>query len=494
MKNAHIKNAEWLAAAGIVAAFGMTTPAQAADWVMLQGVERPDVTHRFFGVVQLNYANNFGCDPLEGLVGTSAVNNGLLVNNCRVAPELRDQKADFYIPNLQVGLRGNLIPGRINYFVAVNAGENAANYQLGNTERKHLLTLTDASLTFSYIPGVRVRVGRMRVPGAEEFYSGLKAKDYMFPTDFISRVYLERMVKGNAKNTTSIPGQGYGTQTSNGLGPITGNINTYAEDSSFGRDMGIQFFDAFKNEKWTHTYAVMIGKGEGIHGFDIADGKYDRNLYWSSEYDLPGGAGPLKHGVKLYAYHQYGVRQFIIDSAGTKSKDFDRIRYGIGAKALGEIFGEGRGKHRLGFELNYAEGMIFHSNTASAADAPFGGLVQIAAERDNKARGITLDYGYYLNKHWQFDVRWSRDNLLYETDGKNWTPGFERIYTNTTLGVNYHFTPDMRLTFNYEFRNAEAPNPQLNANGTVNVASTNNQNQQTRSIGDRFGFRLEYEF
>jgi hypothetical protein len=45
------------------------------------------------------------------------------------------------------------------------------------------------------------------------------------------------------------------------------------------------------------------------------------------------------------------VRQFIVDAAGTKSEKFDRIRYGIGAKALGEIFGEGRGKHRLGFEL-----------------------------------------------------------------------------------------------------------------------------------------------
>jgi hypothetical protein len=183
------------------------------------------------------------------------------------------------------------------------------------------------------------------------------------------------------------------------------------------------------------------------------------------------------------------VRNFIVDSSGTQSRDFDIIRYGIGAKALGYLFGEDRGKHRLGFELMFADGMINYTPTANAADAPYGGLIQVAAERGNKARGITLDYGYYLNKNWQFDIRYSRNDLLYETaNTAYWTKADERILEYVTLGLNYGFTPKTRLTFNYEFRNVVAPNPAATA------TTTSNQNVITSSVGDRVGLRLTHSF
>lgn len=481
-------------AAAALAVIGLCGTAHAASWTMIEGTEPPNVTHRLFGALQVNYENHFGCERLEGLMGPAAANNGAWVNNCRVGPELRNDNDGFFLSNLVLGARGNLVPTRINYFLAANAGQNLANYQAFRTERAHDITLTDASLTFSYIPGARVRVGRFKKPGPEEVYQGLDATDYVFLTDFAQRVQIERMIEGNAKNTAAIPGQGFGSQPG-GTGTPTGNIKEYADDADVGRDTGVQLFDAFKRGSWTHAYAVMFAKGEGIHGFDVADDKYDRNLYWSSEYDLPGGKGPLKHGVKLYAYHQDGVRQFIIDPAGTKSEEFDKIRYGIGFKAIGHLFGEERGKHRLAAELMYAEGMIHYTPTANAAEAPFGGLVQIAAERENKARGTTVDYGYYLNKHWQFDLRYSRNNLLYEQVGTvYWNSADERVLEYWTLGFNYHFTPSTRLTFDYEFRDVSAPNPATMGTPAQNAQTTNNANVVTGSVGDRIGLRLTHKF
>lgn len=492
-----------LSLAAACAAVGLTAAgsSQAANWVMMYGTEPATSTHRLLGAVQLSYENNFGCTEPDGLKGAAAVNNGGVVNNCRVGPELRDSESGLYLQNLMLGARGNLISERINYFIAANAGENVANYQPYKTDREHLASVTDASLSFHYIPGVRVRAGLLRKPGPEELYQGLEATDYVFLTDFTQRVQIERFIKGNAKSTNAIPGQGYGYQGTlngkgigSGVGAITGNVSTYGYDADAGRDWGIQFFDAFKRDKWTHTYSVMFGNGNGIHHSDNNSEK-DLNLYWSSEYDLPGGQGPLKHGIKLYGYHQQGVRNFIIDADGTKSRDFDRIRYGIGAKAIGYLFGEERGKHRLAFELMFAEGMINYTPTANMADATYGGLVQFAAERDNKAKGMSFDYGYYLDKHWQFDARYSRNDLLYEqADTAYWTDSDYRVLEYLTLGVNYHFTPKARLTFNYEFRHAEAQNPVRNTNGTVNTNATINANQITGSVGDRVGLRLTYSF
>jgi hypothetical protein len=469
-----------LVAACALAAAAMAAPLHAANWLMIEGTEPPDVTHRFFGAVQINYENNFGCKNIEGLVDVGSqqfsLNNGVVINHCRVGPELRNKDSGFFMPTLMGGVRGNLIPGRVNYFLAVNAGQNLANYKPFKTDREYLATLTDASMTFSYIPGARVRIGRFKKPGPEELMQGLDANDYVFLTDYTARVQIERFVESNAKGINAIPGQGYAA-----------NIKKYADDADVGRDTGVQFFDAFRLGKWTNSYSVMISMGEGVHGFDLSD-SWDRTLYLSSEYDLPGGKGPLKHGVKLYAYHQRGERNFLIDAAGTKSEDFDKIRYGFGIKALGPIFGENNGKHRLGFEVMFADGMVHYTPVSSVTDGPFGGQMNIAAERGNMARGITVDYGYYYNKHWQYDIRFSRNSLLYRQDGTRWIAADERELDFLTLGFNYHFTPDTRVTFDYEFRDVTAPVPHSNPAVAANQVAT------TSSVGDRIGVRLTHKF
>lgn len=482
----------------LVWALSVAGQANAANWLMLQGIEPQDAGHRFFGAVQVTYANNVGCNALSGLAGTNGtpagnpsagpgLNNGRYNNNCTNGPRFHTPER-FALDTLMLGARGNILPGRVNYFLAANLGENNTTYLPFKTSRERLAALTDASVTFSYIPGARVRAGLFKKPGPEELMQSVEAADYLFPTDFAARVQQERFIHGNAQAGTAVPGQGY-----------AGNISASGYDFDAGRDWGVQLFDAFRREKWTYSYAAMAANGNGIIRQGDNNSDKDVNLYVSAEYDLPGGKGPFKHGVKLYGYHQQGVRNFIVDAAGTQSQGFDLIRYGIGARALGELFGEQAGKHRLGFELMYADGMIHYMPTGNIADGAFGGnAMQIAAERGNKARGTTLDYGYYLGPSWQFDVRYSRNDLLYQTAGV-WKSSDKRIFDYLALGVNYYFTPKTRLTVDYEFRDVRAPNPVLPTGGTA--AALNNAAVQTRnanimvdSIGDRFGARLTYSF
>ena len=489
MKSALGKSVLWVvAAAAAAAAVSASGPASAADWVMLQAMEPPATTHKVFGVVQASYTNFFGCDKLEGLrnVGTNQFSllNGSYNANCRVGPDLKDRQSGVNLDNLAIGLRGNLIPSRINYFLMVNAGMNGSTYDPLDTDRARLISVTDATMTFSYVPGVRMRVGLMKKPGPEELYQGLDAINYIWPTDFIARVQTERFVRTNTKGTRPIPGQSDGTASFSGY------------DGDIGRDWGIQFFDAFKRGKWTHTYAVMVGQGSGVHDLNDYNSKKDLNLYLSSEHDLPGGMGPNKHGVKLYAYRQQGKRNFEITAAGDLSEDFGFTRHGFGVKALGEIFGAGRGRHRLGAELMYANGMVFYTPTGNVVDEAFGGQLQVAAEKGNKARGLTIDYGYYLNSTWDFSVRYSRNDELYRTLGTTtWNDADYRKIQGVTFGVNYRFNPKTRLTANLELRDVKAPNAvYLGGTPQQRDIQTSNARIVSDSVGARFGVQLTHTF
>lgn len=449
--------------------------ASAADWIMGLGTEPAKVTHRFFGAAALTYTNNFDCEEFDGMVGGVAGINGYLPNQCRVGPDLDHDKKGFNLDALVIGARGNIIPGKINYFVSANFGNNASTHQPLDIHRDRLVSITDASVTLNYIPGARVRVGLFKKPGPEELLESLKVKNFTYMTDFVRRNQIERFVDGNAKGGGPIPGEG-GAST----------IAKYGEDADVGRDWGIQLFDSFKTGKWKHTYAAMVGQADGMHLNGNNSSGADLNLYWASEYALPGGKGPKKNSVKLYTYHQDGERHFYLDS-GAKSEDFDRIRYGFGVKAQGRFFGGG--VHRLALDMMYAEGMILQSVVGSCTNCPGNapGLIQIAADKDNKAKGFTLAYGYHLNKKWQFDIQHSRNNLLYETQESGaWNDIDERIIKETALGVSYHFSPKTRLTTNYVFRDVIAPN----ANGPAGT----NPNNGSEAVGDFVGLRLTHFF
>jgi hypothetical protein len=488
------------AASGLLLALASAT-APAADWVMLQGTEPADAApYRFFGAAWLTYANNFGCDAFAGLrrpdgtpsgsaTGGPALNNGKYHNACVVGPEFKDTE-ELVLENLMGGVRGNLIPGRINYYLALNAGANFFNYLPYQTERHVLLSVQDASLTFSYIPGARVRAGLFKKPGPEDIQRA-PAPEHIFPFAALPQWQGETFVRSNAyfRDGVPIPGQGY-----------AGGVASYGYDADLGRDWGVQAFDSFRLERWNLGYALMWGWCNGIHLRESLNPTQDLNAQLTAEYDLPGGKGPNKHGVKLTAYYQQGERKFLVDVLGTESQAFDRIRYGLGLRALGELFGEGNGSHRIGLNAMYGEGMIFFTPSGNVVEGAFGnGNLSVAAEKGNKARGYSAEYGYYLGDKWQFGVRWGRNNTLYAAEGLRWTTADERKLDELTLNATWLVMPNLQLGAEYQFRDMWAPNPVLPPASTaaaINNAAvqTTNQNIVTGSVGDRFALRLIYGF
>ncbi len=423
----------------VLAVFSQVT--QAANWLMLQGTERPKATHKFWGFIQPAYTYD-SSDALSGLTFAPLVgNNGKRTAKNSVAPWF-DDDSRFHFRRARFGVRGRLTD-KINYFTLFEVAPNLLTYDPFG-ERARTVALDHLSMTFNYIKGARVRVGLFKTPGPEESFNAIHTMTYIEFTDFVARETLERFVTGAAKPAGSPLSPGLGTPTSVAYG-----FNGV-------RDWGIQVFDSFKKGKWDLSYAVMIGRGEGIHESSDTDNNNDVYLYTSAEYDLPGGRGPFKNGIKYYSFYQTGKRSFQTDASGA---EYDRKRYGIGVKAVGRLFG-GRYKHRIAAELLFADGMLFLAPSGGVR----GGDLQIAAERGNKARGYTLDYGFFLNRHWEFGIRYHRNNLLYERVATV-NPGNERIFKEWTLGINYNFTPRKRLSLNYTIRDIEAPNAYVASGG-----------------------------
>lgn len=468
--------------------------ASAVNWLMLQGAEgkkAPD--HRLFAFIQPAFDASRG-DKLEGLVGGAAGNNGLDAVPNTITPEFNETDS-IYMRRARVGVRGrfsgplkNSFTSKINYFAMVALDDGLFNQNQFSPDRRPL-TIDHASLTFNHIPGARIRVGLFKNPVTDEVFQGVATIEFIQFTSFNATQVLENFYSGNSNAVGSAPNVANST--------AIGTAQRSAYGFSAARDWGVQIFDSFKvaNKSWDLSYAVKVGRGEAISRGNDSDNNNELYLYASAEKLLPGGRGPRKNGVKMYAWHQSGKRQFYTDATG---QEFDRTRYGIGIKGLGKFFGS-KYKHRFGAELEYAKGMIFMGPVGGvahgeAADGP--GAVAFATDEDNKSRAFQVEYAFYLNKNWQFDVRWAREQRLYET-AANINDGNEREIDETTLGVTYHFTKKSRLTFNYAFRDVEQVNDYDGTNGLpaggVN-ATNNNVGIVTDSIGDRLGIQLTHIF
>ncbi len=468
--------------AACLANAALAAPAHAANWLMLQGTENPKApAYKLWGFIQPSWTQNYG-DAMQGLVnppnGANSANNGKYVANNLVAPEL-EKRSQMHLRRARAGVRGR-ITDDINYFFLAEFANNNITFDPFG-DRARVVGLTDVSVTFNQIKGARVRAGLFKNPGSEELLQAIHTFDYIDFTDFTARDNLERFATGGVEPAGSPKA---GPAANGNLGTPT----TVAYGFSAGRDWGLQVFDSFKRSKWDLSYAVKLGRGEGIasndHNFNP-----EWYFYGSAEYALPGGKGPMKNGVKLYAWHQQGKREFRTDPTAT---EYQRIRQGIGFKALGNLFGSAY-KHRISGEFMLANGMVF---VAPAGNVK-GGRLQYAADKGNKARGWYLDYGLYLNPKWELDIRYDRNDLLYETSAKV-NPGSERKIEGTTLGASYHFNPKTRLTVNYTFRQAEAPTPYSaggNFPGTA-VADriTGNSRIVTGSLGDRLAVQLTMLF
>ncbi|KUJ72679.1 porin [Thiomicrospira sp. WB1] len=428
-----------LPAAVMAACF--TSPAQATNWLMLQGTERADQAPRakLWGFVQLDYQQTDDTKLKAGpYAGKSAAFN-------QMAPQL-DTPSGFNVKRARIGVRGNNLPldKKVNYFLLAEMGNNGVTTGEGASQGQ----LTDASVTLNHIPGARVRVGLFKTPGSEEGLQAAFVANYNNFSNATNRLLLERTFDYQSGNTGR-------------NGPV----------GAF-RDTGVQVFDTFNLGGWETSYAVMIGNGAGL-AYTDNDQNRDTYLYASTEKVFGSSKGPRRHGFKLYAWNQAGQRSY---NDGTPSSsgadtDEDRTRRGVGTTYFD-------GTYRLGAEYMTADGMIYGGTTG--AGTPDDGAT-FTVLPDQKADGYYVSLGYRPMSNVELDVRYDRLNSGTDKNGTGGA-GAKRVFETTTLGAQYFFNKKTTLKANYEIRSIDAPN----SNDTVN--------RILDSIDDRISLQLTAVF
>ncbi|HEB55719.1 MAG TPA: porin [Gammaproteobacteria bacterium] len=429
-------------AAGLLASSG---EALAVNWLKMQGTEPPGVSARarVWGFIQPEYQQTEGTKLQAGAwKGQKAIFN-------MSRPDLKT-RSGFNVIRARIGVRGTGFPldNNVNYFFLAEFGNNGITRQGGGNVK-----ITDASVTLNQFKGARIRVGQFKTPGSEEGLKAIHVFDYINFSTGVNQLLLERFFDGNGSGT---PGNG-ATTGSGVVNRPNGPVGAF-------RDIGVQVFDWFTMGNWEHTYALMLGNGNGITRGDN-DGNREVYAYWASEL-LFAGASPFpsgthlappswsadQHGprgaryqsLKLFGWYQGGKRTLTGEGAG----EYDRTRSGLGLTLR-------KGKIRAAVEYFKAEGMIFSGTDGGAvagATANNGvGIASYNVETMGEANSWYLDFGYLIHPKLELDIRYDVLNRNTNVSAK------ERKFDTLTLGAQYFFNKKSRLLVNYEMRNASAP-------------------------------------
>lgn len=433
-----IKKLALACAAASMTLFGQ---AQAANWLQLQGTEPEGSAGRakVWGFVQAQYQHDF----------SDARADGNLIPPKLVGPDLETDSA-FNINRARIGVRGANFPldGKTNYFILAELGNNGITYPGGSFVR-----LTDASITLNHVPGARVRLGLFKTPGAEEGLQAIHVFDYVNFTSVTNQLLLERFQTQANVTQFRADGRPGALGTTN---PGAVQLNAFDRPVGAFRDVGIQVFDTFERQDWEHSYAVMVGNGNGLNMSDDND-KKDLYVYWSSE-KVFGGKGPRRPGLKMFAWYHAGKRSFDSDGDGV-AELHDRKRMGLGAKYLKKPF-------RVTAEYMQGEGMIFMGPNRPdfAIRTPDSTVVDSLSNGVNgEANGWYVEGGWYIpGTKWEIDARYDVYNRL--TDQQ-----FEMEFATATIGAQYHINKKTRINMEYSFRDFEAVNFASDAGPNTNL-------------------------
>ena len=421
----------------------------AANWLMLQGTEPEGQSKRIhlWGFVQVQYQKD-NSDPNAG---------GGYIPPKLIGPNLQEQD-QFNINRARIGLRGTGFPldGKVNYFLLAEFGNNGITAPGDRNVR-----LTDASITLNHIPGARVRAGLFKYPGSEEGLQAIHVFDYINFTTATNQLLLERFPNDNGTFESQSNNAPIGLPSSTGIGAFTSSVGAF-------RDTGVQVFDTFKVDDWEHSYAVMIGNGNGLN-YGNADGFYDTYLYWSSELVF-GGKGGRRQGLKMFAWNQDGKR--LLDSTNDTTYNpttHDRKRSGLGVKYLQRPF-------RVSAEYMTGEGMIFVGQDKSTFD--INPAAPVGNGADGEADGYYLEGGWYIpNTKWEIDLRYDVYNRLTNDTtfpgGPNVGKNFEFKFETVTIGAQYHINKKTRINMEVSTRDFEAVDFSEGAGPNANLDGVN---------------------
>lgn len=398
----------------------------ATNWLFLQGTEegRKETNLQVWGFIQAEYQRTDGTEVQAGAwVGQDASFNF-------IAPDLKSNDT-LRIFRARIGARGwfNGADSKINYVILGEFAGNGLTNAHGDTAQ-----LSDASITLNHLKGARIRVGQFKVPGFEEGQTAGFFNNYVNYTTVGHKLMLERYFDEDGTDTSHANKANHG-------------VNGF-------RDIGIQVFDSFQRDSWEHSYAVMVGNGNGLSRSDNDD-KRDLHFYWSSE-KIMGKGMVNRPGLKLFAWMINGERKIHRASMGI-TDSYDRDRFGFGTTYYTP-------KMRIAAEYVKGEGMIFNGTDGGAVPGQIGTNGAVASfnvEPEEEADGYYVDFGYKLKPKFELDFRYDVYNRA------TVDPAKERTFETMTFGFQYFFTKKVIWIVNYELRDAEAPN--LDGSAGANV-------------------------
>ena len=406
-----------LAAALLVSA-GVCSTVQASNWLELQGTEPAGSTDRYklWGFIQPQYSYTSNSKlPAGAWAGQDAAFN-------QIGPDL-SSSSSFNIRRARIGVRGANFPldSKTNYFFLVEGGNNGIT-KFGDSA----VAPTDASITLNQIPHARVRVGEFKYPGSEEGLQAIHVFNYIEFTNVTNELLLERFFDGDGSDPTSD-------------NEPNGSVGAF-------RDIGVQVFDWFDKWGWEHTYAAMLGNGNGLNRTDNNNDK-DYYLYWASEKVFDNSTGARRQGLKLFGWYQKGERTLEYVNGVAGDQNFDRERWGFGSTYR-------KGKWRGAAEYIAADGMIFNGADGGAVPGNVGSNNVVASFNiapKGRANGWYVDLGYRVLPKLEFDLRYDYLDRL-----KN-NRAAEREFDKVTLGAQWFFNKKTRALVNYEIRDGKAP-------------------------------------
>lgn len=413
-------------------------PAQAANWLQLQGNEAPGApAARLSGFVQPTYTY-IDAAPIAGLQGASAANNGRYSALNLNWPQLRSA-SQFQFQRAVASVRGSLTEN-INYLVAGDAGQNGVTYYQN-------AALTDASLTLNHIPGARIRVGLFKTPTSEE---ALQTVNTSFPYAYNSNAVLYLLV--GLPTVAAGPVNPAGTTPANLVGGFSGF-----------RDWGLQVYDWFNRGPMEFSYAAMVSNGGPVENTGDGDGNKDMTLRFQVSRIFAGG-GPNREDFSVFVWRQDGKRRF-------GGQNYRQLREGYGLKYL-------EGHFRFSAEYLRGAGMIVGGQTPPFAGNPFAVGVNEQA------------YGWYVEGGWHYLPRWELDLRYDYLDFMTQNAANEREFVTTTLGLQHFLNKNTRVLLNYEWRHMKVSNPAAISGG----AALANAQTIAGNLGNRITLQLTWSF
>ena len=410
--------------------------AGAQDWVMLQATESvksAELKTLLFLQPSFSYTKGslLSAGPFKGKKGIFNLNG----------PDFRSS-TEFHNARGLVLIRG-FVPKtnkKINFFGMIDFGKNLLTGSEKTTKNPRNLQLADISLTFNYLPFFRIRAGQFIVPGSNEMMKAVHSYDYINFTNFTVFTMLD----------WNMPDAGDGTGSNRPRFPNAGF-----------RDIGVMAFDTFSFYKSKHTYAFMLGQGNGINRFSN-----DKNLDFHGRYRFYFPFSKEKN-LEFILWGVKGKRELY-------SKDsvqvFRRDRFGIDLSANWKNW-------RTELSGAYADGIIFHGTFGA-------GPPGLKNNKNQVASFLTLPSENAFGGHFSVNYDISSYVVGFRYDFLNYGMRKNingRAFRTFTLSAQHKFgTSPTRLILNYEWRKAEAP--RLSDTHPVNQFLSDMDNRITLSL------------